>query len=297
MIAPCTDGRDGREAPDSSRSDNLDGEEARRASAITEVTVAIGAPPPDSGVILEGQDELRLDRRNSCDRNYSAENTGPARAPHLDRNATRCSRSVSELSTSIGPPRPDGPICSQRHAVVRTCSYRDDSIEYPRTTWAQDVDRQALRNRTLVAQFTRRIRTPRPNRSIGSQGEAVRGPGCHADDTRQMATTPRVKNLEWRTAIKYRAVTELSADVASPGPNSSVACQRQAMLIPSCNGCALREAHYLRWCRCRANTVEITPIPNTTVCELRNCLYLSGRHRHNLTEEPRTPPQISPEQG
>jgi hypothetical protein len=91
----------------------------------------------------------------------------------------------------------------------------------------------ALRRRSIT-EFTAFVLAPSPDRSIGSQGDAIGGSGSDGDYVGEQTTLFILRYDNRKGAVSCGAVTELTFVIGTPSQDPSVGSQREA--VPAASG-------------------------------------------------------------
>lgn len=125
---------------------------------------------------------------------------------------------IAYLAGGVVAPPPHVAVAGERQAVIG--SGRDSHD----TRQGRNEGRLCPLGRRLVAEFAPVVRAPREQRTIGHDGQRMRGPGRNAH-------RPGYAHDNGQSPLRGRAVAKLRAAVAAPAPQHSVAANGERVGI------------------------------------------------------------------
>ncbi len=173
-------------------------------------------PFPDRAIALQSNAQIA-----SCgDRDHVAKSLD------LYRLGTVSGRAVSELPIVIRAPHPDGSILSQRNGMKRMHRDRGD-ISQSGHLYRDNIEYRAypaIRKQAIV------VRAPSPDRAILLERNRVADPSAHSN------YVSNTRYLNRTSAVCRRAVTQLTAVILSPRPDSAILFNGKRMKMAAGDG-------------------------------------------------------------
>ena len=218
---------------------DLNGPTAIGSGTIAQLAVGVLAPRPSAPVILHGQSVVVAGGNGSDIRQIAC----PPNALHLDGGSDVIHHSaIAQLAVGVRSPGPGGPVALHSHAVPVAAVNRRNIGQVARSAGAHYADRGVPVRPSAIAQPAAIIGPPSIDVSIPLQGQAMTDAGANRANTGQIAGPALSHHLNRGiTGAVSSTIAQLTVRVPSPGPDSSIAPQREAMPAPGSDGDNVRE--------------------------------------------------------